>query len=168
MSERAKQTINRHFGGKVRVRVGGILIESGKILLLKHEGVGPSDYLWAPPGGGLEFGTDAEINLQREFLEETGLQIEVKELLFVNEFLDDALHAIELFYSVEQQGGHLKLGTDPEMQEQQILKDLKYFDEADLKKEQKNRLHNMFHRINKPKEVLNLTGYFKFVINSLK
>lgn len=168
MSEIAKQSINAQFGGKVRVRVGGILIESGKVLLLKHEGVGPAEYLWSPPGGGLEFGTDATVNLKREFKEETGLEIEVKGLLFVNEFLNDKIHAIELFYEVNRKGGQLQLGIDPEMFQRQILTDLKFFSAEDLKNEEKKRIHNMFHAINKPEEVLNLTGYFKFVINSLK
>lgn len=168
MGEIAKQSINAQFGGKVRVRVGGILIESGKILLLKHEGVGPAAYLWSPPGGGMEFGTDAASNLKREFKEETGLEIKVKGLLFVNEFLDGKIHAIELFYEVTREAGQLQLGTDPEMLEQQILTDLKFFSAEDLRNEEKKRIHNMFHAINKPQEVLNLTGYFKFVINSLK
>ncbi|MBK6263678.1 NUDIX hydrolase [Marivirga sp. S37H4] len=168
MSEKAKEGINQLFGGKIRVRVGGILIESGKILLLKHEGVGSNKYLWSPPGGGLEFGTDAEINLKREFLEETGLEIEVNQLLFVNEFINGNIHAVELFFKVKRKGGSLVLGTDPEMKQNQILSDLRFFDQNSLRNEQKNRLHNMFHTINKPEEVLNLTGYFKFVNNSLK
>ncbi len=168
MSENAKESINQLFGGKIRVRVGGILIKDSKILLLKHEGVGPADYLWSPPGGGLEFGENAENELKREFLEETGLEIEVNQLLFVNEFINSNIHAIELFFKVNHTGGSLALGTDPEMMENQILSDLRFFDENNLANEQKNRLHNMFHAINKPEEVLNLTGYFKFVNNSLK
>ncbi len=168
MSASAKSSVNHLFGGKLRVRVGGILIEDEKILLLKHLGVGADEYLWSPPGGGLEFGTDAEDNLKREFKEETNLEIEVGSLLFVNEFFDGPIHAVELFYEVYSKSGNLELGHDPEMKGKQILTDLAFFSEKDLKNEQKNRLHNMFHAINKPQEVLNLKGYFKFVINSIK
>ncbi len=168
MSELAKDSINQQFGGKVRVRVGGILVENEKILLLKHEGVGPDQYLWSPPGGGMEFGQDAEENLIREFKEETFLDISVEKFLFVNEFKDNKIHAIELFFQVKKIGGVIDLGADPEMNQNQILTEFKYFNYQDLKKVQKNRLHNMFHAINKPQEVFNLTGYFKFVINSLK
>ena len=163
----AKASIQDQFGGKVRVRVGGILIIENKILLLKHMGVGPNEYLWSPPGGGLEYGIAAEENLRREFLEEVHLAVEVKELLFINEFIDLPIHAVELFYKVELVAGKTKLGTDPEMGDHQILTDFAYFSEEDLKKEQKNRLHNMFHTINKPQEVLNLKGYYKFVNNSV-
>jgi 8-oxo-dGTP diphosphatase len=168
MTAEAKESINQKFGGKVRVRVGGILVENNKILLLKHEGVGNKEFLWSPPGGGLEFGQNAEENLRREFREETGLDIKVLELLFVNEFINDKIHAIELFFRIEKTGGIAKLGNDPEMGNQQILSDLAFFDENKLINTEKDYLHNMFIGINKPQEVLNLKGYFKFVNNSIK
>jgi 8-oxo-dGTP diphosphatase len=168
MTANAKESVNQKFGGKVRVRVGGILIENDEILLLKHEGVGEKEFLWSPPGGGLEFGEDAEENLQREFLEETGLHVRVHEMLFVNEFMSHKIHAIELFFRVKKTGGILKLGIDPEMGEQQILTEFAFFNEKQLLNTEKEYLHNMFIGINKPQEVLNLTGYFKFVNNSIK
>lgn len=168
MTVNAKESVNQKFGGKVRTRVGGILIEDNKILLLKHEGVGKKEYLWSPPGGGIEFGENAEENLKREFFEETGLNILVEELLFVNEFMNEHIHAIELFFKVEKTGGFLKLGNDPEMGKQQILSELAFFDEIKLQNTETDYLHNMFIGINKPQEVLNLKGYFKFVNNSIK
>ncbi|WP_375578162.1 NUDIX hydrolase [Marivirga tractuosa] len=168
MTVNAKESINQKFGGKVRVRVGGILIEENEILLLKHEGVGKKEFIWSPPGGGMEFGGDAEKNLKREFEEETGLNIQVHELLFVNEFMNNKIHAIELFFRVEKTGGILKLGNDPEMGNQQILSEFAFFDEIKLINTDRDYLHNMFIGINKPQEVLNLKGYFKFVNNSIK
>jgi len=168
MSANPKESINQKFGGKIRVRVAGILIENEKILLLKHDGVGKREFLWSPPGGGLEFGQDAEKNLIREFKEETALNIKVIKLLFVNEFINESIHAIELFYEVEKTGGILKLGKDPEMGKQQILSELAFFDEKKLQNTERDYLHNMFIGINKPQEVLNLKGYFKFVNNSIK
>ena len=64
MAGNARESVNHKFGGKVRVRVGGILIENDQILLLKHEGVGKKEFLWSPPGGGMEFGENAEENLK--------------------------------------------------------------------------------------------------------
>ncbi|SMG37374.1 8-oxo-dGTP diphosphatase [Marivirga sericea] len=168
MTVNAKESVNQKFRGKARVRVGGILIEDDEILLLKHEGVGQKEFLWSPPGGGLEFGEDAVENLKREFLEETGLHICVHEMLFVNEFISDQIHAIELFFRVKKTGGILKLGSDPEMGQQQILTEFAFFDEKKILNTEKEYLHNMFIGINKPQEVLNLTGYFKFVNNSIK
>lgn len=164
-----KASIQSTFGGKVRVRVGGLLLEEDKILLLKHNNIGPDQYLWSPPGGGAEFGSDLPSNLAREFKEETGLQVEVGPLLFVNEFMDDPIHAVELFFSVKRLSGEVSLGTDPEMKKgEQILSEWHFFSVDDLKNEKKQRLHNMFHGINNLQEVLNHQGYFKFVNNSIK
>jgi len=47
-----------------------------------------------------------------------------------------------------------------------VLTDL--FNENKIINTEQEYLHNMFIGINKPQEVLNLTGYFKFVNNSIK
>ena len=39
MAQVAKEVLNKQFGGKVRVRVGGILIQNDEILLLKHTAI---------------------------------------------------------------------------------------------------------------------------------
>ena len=103
------------FSGKVRVRVCGILTRNEKILLLKHHSVGPRGYLWCPPGGGVAFGQSLHKTLQREFLEETNLSIEVGEYLFANEHIDEQHHAIELFFTANYRSGRLRLGIDPEL-----------------------------------------------------
>ena len=168
MSQSVKEEINLKFGGKVRPRVGGILIEDNCVLLLKHEHIGRGGYLWAPPGGGIEHGQSVEEALKREFLEETGLEIEIKNLLLVNEFIDDPLHALELFFEVKRISGRLQLGSDPEMETGQILSKAAFFSIENLKKEENIHIHNIFHGINSFNELYNTKGYFKFVNNSIK
>ncbi len=150
------------YEGKVRVRACGILIHEDKILLLKHEGLGPAGHLWSPPGGGIEFDETAETTLKKEFMEETNLEIDVKEFLFVNEYQDVRHHAIELFFRVEKMGGELKLGFDPEM-EHQILSEIAFFTVHELKKLRKDALHGCLQNIQHMKDLFELTGYYKFV-----
>ena len=64
--------------------------------------------------GGLQYGESMQECLKREFEEETGLQVKVKRFLFVNEFLQPPLHAVEFFFEVRITGGNLRTGTDPE------------------------------------------------------
>jgi len=97
-------TVQALYGNRTRIRVCGLCIANGSILLVNHK-MGPSQIFWAPPGGGLEFGEDCRQCLQREFMEETGISIEVGELLFTTEFLSPPLHAVELFFEVRAAGG---------------------------------------------------------------
>ena len=157
-----KDSIGRQYGNKLRVRVSGLLIENEKILLAKHKGLG-SGHLWAPPGGGMEFGSPAEENLKREFIEETGLEVRVLKLQFVNEFIKTPFHAIELFFLVERMGGELKLGSDPESDKNhQLLEAIRFFPFAEIAAMKENELHNLFRHCHSISELLKMNGYFNY------
>src|SRR5688572_29701526 len=100
--------IDKTYGNKVRIRVCGLCWRDDQLLMVKHQ-FGDRDF-WAPPGGGLEFGESLEIALKREFLEETGLSIRSQQFAFGCEFLQDPLHAIELYFHVVEISGKLKIG----------------------------------------------------------
>lgn len=102
------------YADKLRLRVCGICIQADKLLLVKHAATLGNHAFWAPPGGGVNFGESIEESLKREFMEETGLNIEVGRFLFVNEFLKPPLHAVELFFEVKIKAGELLTGSDPE------------------------------------------------------
>lgn len=113
------------FAHKLRVRVCGICIQDHKLLLVRHAKTLANDMFWAPPGGGLQFGESMQQCLKREFKEETGLEVEINRFLFVNEFLNDPLHAVEFFFEVRAVNGALLTGTDPELDEEsQLIKDV--------------------------------------------
>lgn len=148
-----QEAINKLYGNQIRVRVCGICIENDKILLIKHTGLG-NGYLWAPPGGGLKFGEALHACLIREFLEETGLTITVEKFLFLNEFIQPPLHAVELFYAVKIVGGNLKLGSDPEMAvDKQILTDIRFFSWNEIKQEDSNKMHALFQKYQELEEI---------------
>lgn len=120
-----KENIINQYGNQLRIRVCGICVQEGKVLLINHSGMNESGEFWSPPGGGLAFGETIEACLKREFLEETNTIISVGKFLKINEFLKLPLHAIELFYEVKILSGEINVGFDPEMEEQ-IIKDLKW------------------------------------------
>ena len=79
--------------------------------------------VWIPPGGGLEpEDTSVVERLRREFLEETGLSIEVGALLYVRECpkAETGRHGIELYFAVHSprgevnhiEGQHAPFGAD--------------------------------------------------------
>ncbi|HBN84209.1 MAG TPA: DNA mismatch repair protein MutT [Clostridiales bacterium] len=82
-------------------RVAGIFIRNGNVLLQKPT----NDTGYAFPGGHVEFGETNEETLIREFKEEIGVDIRVKELKWVAEifFPWDHIpcHQICLYYMIE-------------------------------------------------------------------
>ncbi|MEM9858904.1 MAG: NUDIX hydrolase [Bacteroidota bacterium] len=154
--------ISELYSHKLRVRVCGILLEKKRLLVIHHLGIGKQNSLWSPPGGGLEFGETTEECLQREFREETGLEIAVHDLLFVHEYQNDQLHAVELFFKVEKVGGTLVKGTDPEMDsDNQMISDLKFVTISELQVIHPEKRHNMLRDLTEMEDLLNISGYFK-------
>lgn len=104
------------YSGQVRVRVGGLLLRNGALLLAAHQGLLPQGApFWSPPGGGWQFGESLRAALVREFREETGLAVRVGRFLHLHEFRTKELQALELFFEVlADDTAQPELGHDPE------------------------------------------------------
>ena len=59
-------------------------------------------YPWGVPGGSLEYGEIPEAAIARETLEETGLSVEIKKLLFIKTWLPDR---VGIYYLCEVRDG---------------------------------------------------------------
>ncbi|MEA5459912.1 NUDIX hydrolase [Arcicella sp. LKC2W] len=140
------QEIINQYGNHLRVRVCGICVEDGKILLINHSGMNASGEFWSPPGGGLQFGETIVDCLKREFLEETNTIISVGNFLKINEFIKPPLHAIELFYEVKIESGEIQIGFDPEM-EKQIIKDVKWLSFEEVLQKEEGRFARVLSEI---------------------
>jgi 8-oxo-dGTP diphosphatase len=121
------------YSNKVRVRACGILVQNDAILLAELLSPITKKTIWTPPGGGVEFGEKLQETVKREFLEETGLHVEVKELLHFGEIIQNRHHAIEFYFRVQKLSGEVKLGIDPELSsEEGILKSLEFKTKEEL------------------------------------
>jgi 8-oxo-dGTP diphosphatase len=160
--------IEAKFGNQLRTRVNGILIENDKILMVKHQ-MGNGRILWSVPGGGMNFGSTANDNLKREFLEETNLEIEVGRYLFVHEYLNPPLHAMEHFFEVKRINGNVELGKDPELSSvNQILLEISWKTISEIKNIPNTSLHQVFRGIKSLSELGLWKGYFNFENISIK
>lgn len=158
----AREEVFRLYGNRLRTRVCGICIIDDRLLMVRHKGIGPTDTFWCPPGGGIQFGENAPEALKREFLEETGLVIEPGELLFVNEFMQPPLHAMELFFTTRILSGEVKLGIDPEMTDgNQIIYEVKLMTMEEIKSFPPKEVHHMFTYCNTMEDIFHLKGYLK-------
>lgn len=115
------------FSHKIRIRVCGLLLEDNCLLLARLHSPVINKLIWTPPGGGLEFGETVDECLKREFVEETGLKIDVNRLVHVNEMINKPFHAIEFYFTVTRTGGSLIEGRDPELtDDQQLLREIQW------------------------------------------
>lgn len=95
--------------------VYGICVEDGKLLVINKNG-GPYINRYDLPGGSLEEGESLSVATKREFLEETGLEVDIKENIGVIDFKLPWLwrefthvHHIAVYYSVNKIGGELSV-----------------------------------------------------------
>jgi 8-oxo-dGTP diphosphatase len=94
------------------VRAYGVLIDDGRIALVRSSNPQHVPALWWLPGGGIDFGESPEATLLREFEEETGLQVHGAQLLGVTSDVrrrdnGDQIHTVRITYTVELAGGDL-------------------------------------------------------------
>lgn len=105
---------------RFHVGVYGILIHENKILLIKKSR-GAYKGVYDLPGGSIEFGEKVEEALKREFIEETGINLESQTFVghgeYFCEYLNDSnepreLHHLGLYYKVAAVFDKIKVGPD--------------------------------------------------------
>ena len=89
-----------------------------------------------PPGGAIEAGEDAKAAAKREMFEETGLEVEIGNMLWHVEEVSPARgQRFVLFFLARttQKMQVAKLGSDPELAEDaQVLESLAYFSQEEV------------------------------------
>jgi 8-oxo-dGTP diphosphatase len=114
----------REYPDRPVVGVGGVVIENGRALLIKR-GSEPLLGQWSIPGGTLELGESLQQGVARELLEETGLEVQVLDMIeaFDRIFLDPAAphaqdrsrpkyHYVIVDYLCERLAGEAQAGSD--------------------------------------------------------
>lgn len=149
------------YANQVRVRVCGICLQDDKLLLVRHQATVRNKAFWAPPGGGLQFGETIEACLLREVLEETGLRTKVKRFLFVNEYKEDPLQAVELFFELEIISGVLITGSDPEATaEQQLIEEVAFLSLEEIRNIPLADKHRALHYLFSLDDLFGMSHHF--------
>jgi 8-oxo-dGTP diphosphatase len=96
-----------------KLTVDGIALLNGQIVLIKRKKP-PFQGRYALPGGFVEVGETVETAVKREFLEETGLETDIKTLLGVysEPTRDPRGHTVSAVFELEVTGGKLQGGDD--------------------------------------------------------
>lgn len=82
---------------KFAIRCRGIILDEGKLLVVKHVKGGAFAVL---PGGHLEWKEDIKECFRREIVEELGITPQIGRLLYINNFIDGKKQSIEFFFEV--------------------------------------------------------------------
>ena len=108
---------SRQYPAQPIVGVGAVIIQDGKVVLVKRR-FEPLAGQWSLPGGRLELGETLEAGLAREMLEETGLHVQVGPVVDVFDriLLDPErkvrYHYVLVDYLCRPTGGSLIHGSD--------------------------------------------------------
>jgi len=125
-SKKIAAKVKREFPDHPLIAVGGVVIHRERALLIRR-GNPPLEGQWSIPGGLLEPGETLAQGVSREIAEETGLEVEVRELIEIFERIDPGAqlagdgsahsaspqyHFVILDYLCEMRGGTAHAGGD--------------------------------------------------------
>lgn len=117
----------------IRIRVGVVLLDKSKILVVRmHRELGEDIYVL--PGGGVNPGEDLFEAGVREVKEETNLDIEIKKILYLKTLHSVEDYALEIIFLGNIMSGVLRKGYDTENKGKNVLKDVKFIKVEDLQK----------------------------------
>jgi 8-oxo-dGTP diphosphatase len=125
---------SRQYPERPIVGVGAVIVEAGRVLLVKRR-YEPLAGRWSIPGGTLELGETLEDGVAREMREETGLEIEVGPVIEVfDRIMFDAerrvrYHFVLVDYLCWPIAGDLQAGSDVD---EAVLVDPEGLDAYDL------------------------------------
>ncbi|MCX7678863.1 MAG: NUDIX domain-containing protein [Spirochaetes bacterium] len=96
----------------IRIRVGALIFEEGRALLISHQK--ENQVYWLIPGGGVNFGETLPEALKREILEELGIEIEVQDIVLVCESIEPEgrRHILNIGFYCKRKSASIQLGND--------------------------------------------------------
>lgn len=96
----------------VRVRVSGILVRDGALLLVAHKKNG--EIYWLLPGGGVKYGESLVNALEREFREELGVSVSVGAFACMSDAIEPRgkRHILNISFLCSYRSGEYRIGNE--------------------------------------------------------
>jgi len=119
---------------KHRISSGAIVIDEGKVLLVRHQLTDKYDF-WVAPGGGVIGEEDILTAAVREAKEETGFNVEPLKPVYLEQLHQPATHHIKTWILCRLIDGNLSVGA-PEATRENIV-EARFFSRDDIQKEKR-------------------------------
>ena len=119
-----------------RIRASAIVLKDNRLLLVKHQHPVTGFEWWVPPGGRLEDGETIYECAKRETYEETGLTVELGEIIYLREFVDleMARHNLEIFILASTfEGNPTITHLIPEDLDAAYIKEVRFLSQQEMK-----------------------------------
>jgi ADP-ribose pyrophosphatase YjhB (NUDIX family) len=116
-----------------KITVRGIVLHEGKLLCAKLKPYKDrlqkqSNHYWCIPGGGLEEGETLAEGVEREMIEETGIQPVVGNLLYVQQFVQDKREYIEFFFHIANGEDYLHIDLSKTTHGEEEIEEIRFID----------------------------------------
>jgi ADP-ribose pyrophosphatase YjhB (NUDIX family) len=94
-----------------RIAAGAIVENGDRILLVRHRRAGHYDF-WVCPGGGVQGEEELSVTAAREVREESGLEVRITDLLYVEELFDPEQRNVKFWFAAQYISGVLSTEHD--------------------------------------------------------
>lgn len=101
-----------------RISAGALVEHEGRLLMVRHVRPGRYDF-WVAPGGGVKGEERFEEAAAREVREETGLEIGVERLLYIEDLVSPECRYVKFWFSARLLGGEIDC-SHPEAQAEHV------------------------------------------------
>lgn len=111
------------------ISAASLVVKNERLLLVHHREEGKYNF-WVPPGGSLKGSESIFDCARRETLEETGLNVELDSILYIQEFWEPDYHFVKFFILASSAGGELTLANRDS--NESFLVDARWFSRDEL------------------------------------
>lgn len=116
-----------------RISVRAVVLHEGKLLCARLKPYRSAlkvskDEWWCLPGGGLDEGESLIDGVKREMIEETGIEPEVGELMYVQQFFFDDKDYLEFFFHVTNSADYLDIDLSKTSHGETEIADIGFID----------------------------------------
>ncbi len=120
---------SNHSRNGQRISAGGIVVQDGKVLLVRL--VEPDRYdFWVMPGGGIEADEGILRAAEREVWEETNLTVKAERIAYVEELIDEGRYVCKFWVVCRWVEGTLSL--ENKVASEDYLKEVRFFTKEEL------------------------------------